>query len=557
MIAVACHRFRQPGLVRIFFLSFWALSLAWFPGCSGGDEDAQFNADYVDDYESDLLEDQAQQAEVARLDLLDDLDDVDVSQMPAAATTGVLRSQSTTAAHGPLSILQDEDPHFYDPSGQWLGEAHDLGAEVIRTILLWRNVVPGDFKALTRPSFNATDPAQYNWAKYDTLIKNAQAHNLRVLITLAAPMPYWASEEPQHCVDQEHNDPKFWSCSWKPRIKEYAKFVTAVGRHFKDQKIWGFTLWNEPNINAFLSDEHGDLQSWRYRKMWFAGRKALRKTAGVRGRVFFGDQANGLKQDPSAFNWAFLRYALCLDPASGMPIHGDGHGTCPDSPRKVWTTGVAFHPYSPDPTVTRSSLRFLESLLDGAAQEHRIQGARPIYITEFGYLTDKATDALGGTAVVTLPQQAQYDNQTDQDGYDDRRIHTLAQYELFDDGPNGKGRWNCGLKLSDGTPKPAYPAYRVSLNVTDVSGGGVKVFALTRNPGRTGVVIVQGNVANQWVPVETLKLDALGYAEVTLPAAMASQVAAWRLCDGQYLSRCAAKDASRCTAADPTHCGIP
>ena len=537
----------------------WALPLCVFllaglsMGCSESDEDPVFEADYVDDYESDLPEDYAQQAEVAQLDTLDNLDDIDTNP-PGAATAGVVRIQSTAAPHGPVwNTCRTRTGVFLIQQGQGLDEARALGAQVIRTVLLWRNVAPGDYKSLTKPAFNAADPSQYNWDKYDTLVRNAQARNLRVLITLAAPMPYWASEEPQHCAEQEKNDPSFWVVSWKPQPKEYAKFVAAVGRHFKDQKLWGYTLWNEPNIGAFLSD-HGDLQSWRYRKMVHR-REALAKTAGVVSRVFFGNQANSLMQDPTSFNWGCLRYALCLDPRSGMPIKGDGHGTCPDSPRQVWTTGVAFHPYSPDPNVTRTSLQFLESLLDGAEQQRRIKGARPIYVTEFGYLTDKAADALGGTAPATLAQQAQYDNQTDQDAFDDRRIHSLAQYELFDDGPNGKGLWNCGLKLVDGTPKPSYQAYRLSLNVTSLSGGGVKVFALDRSPARTGVIILQGNVGNQWVPIDTLRGDSLGYAEQTLPAAMTSQVAAWRLCDGTSLSRCVAKDAASCTAADPTHCG--
>lgn len=93
------------------------------------DGEAAFARDYVDDYESDLEEAVAEEAETALLDPIEDADD-------APPPDGQARAQAVARRYGPLSILQD-DPHFKDPEkgDGYLDEAQALGADAVRVFV--------------------------------------------------------------------------------------------------------------------------------------------------------------------------------------------------------------------------------------------------------------------------------------------------------------------------------------------------------------------------------------------------------------------------------------
>ena len=72
---------------------------------------------------------------------------------------------------------------------------------------------------------------------------------------------------------------------------------------------------------------------------------------------------------------------------------------------------------------------------------------------------------------MTDDQQAEYINQSDWIAYNNARVHTVAQYKIVDDENIGSG-FQMGLKLLNGTRKPAYDAYKLPIWV---SGSGAKV----------------------------------------------------------------------------------
>jgi len=490
-------------------------------------EDEQFTSDWVDDYESDTEEDLAQEAEQDSIDALDDLDDVEIDTTgtaPSPMTKGP--SPKPKTPHGPLSILED-DPHFSGPDAEAnLDIARQLGVDVIRVFLSWRGTVEGkwDYKSKTAPKFDRTNPGNYDFTKYDTIVDNARARGKKVLITLAAPMPYWASEEPEHCIQQEADDAArvakgekstFWSCSWKPDLREYARWVTAVGRHYKTRKVWGWTLWNEPNIGAFLTDESGTFgQAMRYRAMWFAGRKHLRKTAGLKARIFFADMANGHEDDPEYRTWRLLRYSLCLRPRDGEQLSDAQMAKCPLAPRRVHASGIAFHPYSATPGKFKDSIELLEHIVDDAESSKRMKVGRGVYLTEHAFLTARAADskALGAPLGVTPENQAIYSNIAERVAYENKRVKTIAQYELYDE---GRKTWDCGLLNPDGSPKPAFAAYKVAIDVMKVDASSVKIFGHARLAENTPFVI-EGKYADGWKPITGVGADITGYGEKTI-----------------------------------------
>lgn len=513
--------------------------------------DAQFEADYRDDYESDTFEDQAEAAEEATLDLVDDLDDIesiDTSAMlaPEPHTAGLPKGRRI---HGALSIVMDNAYLMYADDATLttrFREVRTLGADVVRIFVSWRDSELKEHDPLspTRPSFDASNPSQYDWTQLDKFFDGVKfATGRNVLLTLGGPIPWWASDEPEHCANRNPgpNEAPKDSCAWKPNAKEFAMWVTALGRHLVETKRvpWGVTLWNEPNMSWFLSDDGGTVDpkdnriavGLRYRKLWFVGRKALRSTAHLTTRVLFADMANGMT---TPAHWTTLLYSMCLadpeDPAGKRP-------PCVADPRKVYTAGVAFHPYSDTPDFLMKSVQKLEQLVDRAADANKISKGRYVYLTEHGFravgLVPPAPASLGGPAkVVTPEEQAQYLNVLDHDVFADTRIRSVANFLIEDE---GDGKWDCGFIFNDvvdstdariGEHKPAYQAYQTSIDVVTVDASTVQVFGLARSCKYGAVVEAYTPVDSAWHEVLALPVDELGYGQKSFSSAGRTK---WRL----------------------------
>jgi hypothetical protein len=589
------------------------------PAEGGVADDEEFDKDFKDDFENDDEEAAAENSETKELDDLDDTEDAEgdgdaIFPAESEATTdpeggpgpgedpppegtdeyieettgvdpgiepGTVAPPKKKRHHGPISILED-DPNFSGPaSDERLDRAKALGADAIRVMLWWKNSVPGDPTSTKKPDgFVSSKPDQYNWSALDKQVEGARNRGMKVLVTITAgPMPYWASEDPAYCVQQGG-----WSCAWKPDYKEYARWVTAFGRHVKSRgyRIWGVTFVNEPNIGAFLKDETSLKTAHRYRKLWFHARKALRKTAGVKTRVFFGDMANNQKSlEPDASRWKLFNQSLCLDLEKDAELIP---GFCPLKKRKVETQGIAFHPYASTPGNVRDTVNFLHRLVDEAAREKRLPRRRGLYMTESAFLTARGADAgaLGAASLaVTNDQQASYMNVAERSLSKNPRVKSFAQYELVDE---GRGTWDCGLMFANGTvvtksgesvsgdfvefkindhitvqpasgaartiawaevastnvagpggEKPAYPAYRLAIDVVD-KGDKVDVWGLARADAGAGFTIEGLFASGEWQEIKTVKTDSLGFGRALIPKGTAT---AWRLRFGTDLSRVA------------------
>lgn len=607
----------------LFLVASVVLASSAATGCAPAEgaaaEDDEFENDWKDDFENDDEEAAAEDEETKELDELDDLDDAEgdgdmIFPAESDATTdpeggpgpgeeavwpegtdeyieettgeypglepGESPPPKKKRKHGPVSIIQD-DPHFSGPaSGDRLDQAKALGADVVRIMAWWKNAVPGDPTATTKPEgFVSSHPDQYNWSAIDTQIEGARNRGMKVLVTITAgAMPYWASEEPNVCVQKGG-----WSCAWKPQYKEYAKWVTAFGRHVKSKgyRIWGVTFVNEPNIGAFLADESSLKLAHRYRKLWFHARKALRKTAKVKTRVFFGDMANNQKSlEPDATRWKLFNQSLCLDLEKDAELI---KGFCPSKKRKVSAHGIAFHPYASTPGNVRDTVNFLHRLVDEAAREKRLPRQRGLYMTESAFLTARAADAgsLGASLAVTPAQQASYMNVAERSLSRNPRVKSFAQYELVDE---GRGTWDCGLIFASGTvtlksgdsvsgdfvefkindhvtvqpasgaarsipwadianttvagpggEKPALAAYRLGIDVID-KGDKVEVWGLARPDSGSGFTIEGLFASGEWQEIKTVKTDHTGFGRSLIAKGTATQ---WRLRYGIDLSRVA------------------
>ena len=477
-----------------------------------------------------------------------------------ALTLAALALLPSAAAASPsqMSIVQDDATFVYgsgrDPDAA-VAEAKLLGADAIRVFVSWHSVSPAQDSRRRPAGFDPGDPDApgYRWELYDALVDRARSNGLELMFALTPSIPYWASEEPSRCPHRIGGYQHFGlSCMWKPSPKLFAEFVKAAvlrygtrarGPYGGQVALW--SLWNEPNLEHYIWPQlkrtrYGivDLAAARYRKLWQAGWKAIaRYDPPSRNKVLFGETA--AISSPMDTLYA----ALCLD-EEGKPFKGRMralHG-CRNAER-LPIGGLALHPYNNfaigsvfTRSFTKDSLPMgylsrAHTLLDRAARYGRIPRGRGIYVTEFGFQSSPPNpfgDAL------SLSRQAAAINEADRLFWGDRRVRSVAQYELFDVGDPGE--FNTGLRFADGERKPAFDAYRMPLVVSRLDADRVEVWGQVRPAGgRTRVVV---EIAGRGTVVGRRATNAAGFYRfvVRRPGAARSRYSAsWTAPGGETL----------------------
>jgi hypothetical protein len=483
---------------------------------------------------------------------------------PLAATVAlalavlVLAPSAASASPTQMSILQDDATFVYGSGGDpeaAVAEAKLLGADAIRVFISWHSVAPGQDSRRRPAGFDARDPDSpgYSWQLYDALVDRVRRHGLKLLIVLSPSIPYWASEQPSRCPHRIGGYAHLTkSCMWKPSPALFAQFAEAAakrygraarGPHGGQVALW--SLWNEPNLEHYIWPQlkrtrHGivDLAAARYRELWLAGWRAIaRHDPASRNRVLFGETA--AISSPMDTLYA----ALCLD-EQGRPFKGrlrrlQGCGRV----RRLPIAGLALHPYNNyalGSVFTRSHtkdslpmgyLSRAHTLLDRATRYRRIPPRRGIYVTEFGFQSSPPNpfgDAL------PLRRHAAAINEADRLFFGDRRVRSVAQYELFDVG--NPGEFNTGLRFADGGRKPAFEAYRMPLVVSRLGADRVEVWGQVRPAnGRTRVVV---EIAGRGAVVRRPATNPAGYYRFVLRRGGAARLryrATWTAPDGEEL----------------------
>jgi hypothetical protein len=380
--------------------------------------------------------------------------------------------------------------------------------DVVKVPLIWSLIAPDPLSAQPPSNFDASNPAAYpwgSWNRYDVLAEDAQKLGLRMYFQLAPPIPRWA-------IDPNFPRGQGKELGQVPRFDYFEQFVQAVGKRYGGSWIdihhhtiprvseWG--VWNEPNWRNWLNpikltvngvDQRS--QPMLYRGLVNAAWQGLSSTGHGSDTILIGETANIGSVTPLKF----AEDLYCVGPSyqpltgtaateSGCPTSGDRSAFVSQNPGLFHMTGYAHHPYDfdipPDqpsrvPTeVSLANIGQLERVLNGifAGYGQSRQGGVPIYLTEWGYVTNPPNPEYH----TSLAQQSTWLNQGEYMMWNEPFVKALAQFLLVDvPSPAGSNpssaEWlhafTTGLKFYDGRPKPALRAYRIPIWLPDATHG--------------------------------------------------------------------------------------
>lgn len=389
------------------------------------------------------------------------------------AVSAIAGAAPAAASHG-QALFFEAPQELLSPETrpQAIAQLRWLGVHALRVELPWGSVAP-EAESKTKPQFEATNPASYDWGQYDELLAEAKRLKWRVLLTVTSPVPRWATSNRSAPYVTNPDD------------LDFKQFMTAVARHYGSE-VSLFAIWNEPNHPQFLRPQFnskGMPASPRiYRGLFQSGYEGLKGGGIKHPKVLMGETApigydsvrpkKGPLHDVAPL--AFMRGALCLNvhwhksrSCGALPAFGYAH--------HAYTTAVGPFEVPPNPdNVTIGVLGRLSSALDKAAKAHALRKHMPIFLTEFG-VQSKPNKFLG----VAPSKQAELDAIAERIAWENPRVAAFSQYLLKDDplgGRPGSGvhggyiGFQTGLEYESGRKKPLYFAFPVPLTVTKAGG---------------------------------------------------------------------------------------
>jgi hypothetical protein len=448
------------------------------------------------------------------------------------------------------SIFEDDNLLVYQPASpngdavvkKTLKTIKALGANRVRVIVQWSYIAPSP-----KPTgFIAANPATYSpcaWVAYDRIDRLARAAGLSVYFDVTAPGPAWAMTA---------GGPTAFASHYGPQEADVEQFLLALGERYNGRytptascpgaglndstplpRVSFWSLWNEPNQPGWLAPQYTDsghpIAPALYRAYVTAFWDAMNATGHTpkTDTLLIGEMASegctpgkvclfaGGPTEAPIPPITFLQALYCVRPnyqpltgtaayLVGCPKSGNRETFVKDNPGLFEISGFAHHPYDfsvppgvsvPETTYAPlADLGRFEGALDAVFSTYGVDRKLPIYLTEYGYVTDPPNPDFSG---VTPALQAAYIDQAQYMAYLDPRVRSLAQFELQDAPPNAAfspssprywETFQTGLKFLGGKPKPSLAAYRLPIFVpqsTAGANGTVTVWGMAR-PAPTG-----------------------------------------------------------------------
>jgi glycosyl hydrolase family 39 (putative alpha-L-iduronidase)/Ig-like domain-containing protein len=269
------------------------------------------------------------------------------------------------------------------------------------------------------------EPARgaYDWSLYDAIAAAAHARGIEIYATLAYT-PRWATSGPE--LTGVPADPGDW-----------ANFCFLAAQRYRNSiRYWG--LWNEPNLDHFWAGTRQQYLDFILKP----GADAIH-AANPAAKVGGPDLAHLTASHEVWFDW--LRDTLeqagdRLDFVTHHIYDNDGNGDVTDKLEDSTLFGDRPSFWGTAPPSVKEVLRYTGWL------------GRPFWLTETGWESARVSEA----------RQASYYDGMLADWFGGRTgrdwVAKVFFYEMKDGAAAGSPTW--GIVRPDGSPKPAYDAYR-------------------------------------------------------------------------------------------------
>jgi hypothetical protein len=321
-----------------------------------------------------------------------------------------------------------------DPSFRWVKDRSSRiqssakqGANVMRLLVHWNRSAP------LRPG-DASDPFDpaYYFDDLDEAIRTAQRSDMEVVLTLHGT-PRWANGGRAPNVMPR-------------RVADFGAFARAIASRYSGRfdgypfvRFW--TVWNEPNLQLFLSpqfDGRGRSVAPRNYARLHAAAYAGIKAGSPRALVAAGETSARGTDDPDGFRPVHSPGRFVEELARANPrlkFDAWSHHPYPFTPNLKPSQKVRW------PNVTLGSLPLLETNLKKLFKRESV----PIWVTEYGHET-KPQDKLG----VSYAKQAAYIRQSIAIARSYPFV-TMFVWFVYQDDPGQP--WDSGLYTQTGNAK--------------------------------------------------------------------------------------------------------
>jgi len=447
-----------------------------------------------------------------------------------------------------------------------------LGFNYVRLTASWSAIAPqSSSPQMPAPPFDPTNPLTYPYSGFqdlDRAVVDAHEAGLKVMLDIAFWAPRWAVPigSPEGENRYEPNPTLFGDFAEAVANRYDGGYVDPADPAIHLPAVQLYTIWNEPNQSEFLEPQWQRTPTgWVaespqiYRGMYDDAYTGI-KHVDPSDKVLIGATAADGSSTPGQGDVppiTFVKGLACVDqdlrPLSipqcdgYQPLHADGYA---DHPYSLNTTPATSSTVPDDVPLADTSR--LETLLSQLYLDGRITTDPPLYDTEYGYNTNPPDPS----APFNPSQQAQFVGWSTYLAWRDPGTVMLGQFLLRDPQPGstqaGTSPYETGLYYSDGQPKPAAQAFRVTFWAQRILGpGSPLVLLFGRVPAGTGgpqIVQVQSlsPSGTTWEPVQTLLpscasqdeflTNKAGYFLTTapLPALTATYRLGWRDPAGQW-----------------------
>jgi hypothetical protein len=314
-----------------------------------------------------------------------------------------------------------------------LNDAVTLGASWIRVDLSWNDIQPDG-------------PGEFEWHRFDRVVKAADARHLKVLATIGYT-PQWAREA--SCRTDQSCPPA------DPAA--FAAFARDAAQRYGPMGVHTWEIWNEPNLPYWAPAP----DPAAYTTLLRASTRAIRSA------------------DPQAFLLLGGLAAVATDPATHYVSQTSFlEAVCRLGANKL-VDAISYHPYTYPylPSATTSfgtAFQRISSTKDNLMEILDRYGTPdlPIWITETGAPTDGPRSAADGTHIpagashVTESWQASIARDTIPAAAANPHVAAVFWFSDRDSGTPAQRQQRSlfyGLREYDGTAKPAFAALKQSI----------------------------------------------------------------------------------------------